>query len=189
MAEHTETTGMAPFGLLARFDEADELVAATKKARDEGYRRMEAYTPFPVPDLNEPLGYRWNAVALITLVAGLAGAAGGFLLQYGTMVIDYPMNVGGRPDLSWPTYVPITFESGILVAAFGATLGMLGLNGLPRPHHPVFSASSFDRVSRDSFYLCIEADDNQFDPEKTRAFLEENGAREVELVEQEPDEE
>ena len=171
------------YGLMAEFDEPDELLAATQRAYAEGYRRMDAYSPFPVEGLAEALGLRRSRLPLIVLIGGIIGCLGGFMLQYYVSVIIYPLNIGGRPLNSWPSFIPVTFETTILVAALTAVLGMLALNGLPRPHHPVFNVERFERASSDRFFLCIEATDAQFEPERTRQFLRSTAPREIMDVE------
>lgn len=172
------------YGLLAEFDNPSAIVAAAKKAHDAGYRKMDAYTPYPIEELSEAIGFHKNNVPLIVLTCGLLGLAAGLGLQIWTSAIDYPLNVGGRPLISWPAFIPITFEMTVLLAAFGAVLGMLALNGLPQPYHPVFNAPRFELASRTHFFLCIEAKDPKFDLAETRRFLESLGANEVTDVEQ-----
>jgi hypothetical protein len=171
------------YGLLAEFDAPEDLVAAAERAYADGYRRLDAYSPFPVHGLAEAIGFHTNRVPLLVLIGGLVGAGAGFFSQYWAAVIDYPINVGGRPLNSWPAFIPITFEVTILLAALAAVLGMLALNGLPQPYHPVFNAPRFALATRDRFFLCIEATDPRFDPEATRKFLQESGAKEVTDVE------
>ncbi len=165
--------------MLAEFDSPEDLVAAGERAYADGYRRMDAYTPFPVHGLADAIGFRTNRLPLLVLIGGIVGAGVGFFSQYYAAVIDYPLNVGGRPLNSWPAFIPITFEVTILVAATTAVLGMLALNGLPQPYHPVFNAPRFALATRDRFFLCIEATDPRFDFEATRRFLESLGAKEV----------
>jgi len=158
-------------GLLAEFLRPDDLVRAARRAHEEGYRRMDAYSPLPVHGLADAIGFHRTRLPLLVLAGGAAGALGGFALQYGLNAVDYPLDVGGRPLNSWPAFVVVSFELAILVAALTAVLGMFALNGLPRPHHPVFNAEAFARASRDRFFLCIETRDPRFDLERTRAFL------------------
>jgi hypothetical protein len=171
------------YGLMAEFEGPTELLAATRRAYAEGYRRMDAYTPFPVEELSEALGHVHTKLPLVVLIGGITGCVGGYLLQYWAASIAYPLNVGGRPFHSWPSFIPITFECTILVAALSAVLGMLAMNGLPMPYHPVFNVPRFALASRNRFFLCIEARDPRFDREGTRRFLESLGPREVSDVE------
>ncbi len=164
---------------MAEFDEAEELIEAAQKAYQSGYRKMDAYTPFPVEELPEAVGFRKPILPLIVLIGALTGAVLGFAMQYYASVISYPLNIGGRPLNSWPSFIPITFELTILVAAFSAVLGMFALNGLPRPYHPVFNVPRFALASRDRFFLCIECVDPQFDLGGTRKFLTELNPREI----------
>jgi hypothetical protein len=160
------------YGLMAEFTSPEALLAAARRAYAEGYRRMDAYSPFPVEGLAEAIGFRKNLLPLIVLIGGFIGAAGGFYLQYWISVVDYPLNIGGRPLNSWPAFIPVTFELTILSAALSAVLGLLALNGLPMPYHPVFNVERFELASRNRFFLCIEARDPKFDREATRRFLE-----------------
>jgi hypothetical protein len=168
------------YGLLAEFNDAEALVEATRAAYAAGYRRMDAYSPYPIEELSEALGFHENRIPLVVLLGGLAGAVGGYGLQFYLNVIDYPLNVGERPLHSWPSFIPVTFETTILGAALAAILGMLALNGLPMPYHPVFNVQRFLEASRDAFFLAIEAGDPRFDRQATRAFLRSlPGARDV----------
>jgi hypothetical protein len=167
------------YGLMAEYDEPNELLQATQRAYATGYRQMDAYSPFPVEGLSEALGFTRSKLPLLVLGGGVIGAIGGYMLQYYTSVITYPHNIGGRPFHSWPAFIPVTFESTILIAGITAVLGMLALNGLPRPHHPVFNVERFERASSDQFFLCIEAQDRQFDYEDTKQFLLSTSPREV----------
>ena len=161
------------YGVVAEFKTEHELVHAVEKTREAGYRRIEAYTPFPVEGLSEALALKRNNVPLITLIGGLTGGLGGFFFQYWVNVIAYPLNIGGRPLNSWPAFIPVTFELTVLGAALSAVFGMLALNGLPRPHHPLFNVHRFVKhATSDRFFLCIEARDPRFDRDKTRRFLE-----------------
>jgi hypothetical protein len=171
------------YGVLAEFDNPTAIVGAAHRAYEEGYRKMDAYTPFPIEELSEAIGFHKNGIAPIVLAGGIIGLLAGLGLQIFTSAIDYPLNVGGRPLISWPSFVPITFEMTILLASFAAVLGMLALNGLPMPYHPVFNAPRFELASRTHFFLCIESDDPKFDRERTREFLRSLGAHEVSDVE------
>lgn len=172
----------SPYGLLAEFERPENLLSAASAAREAGYVRIEAYTPMPLEGLIEALGKVPTQLPRLTLAGGLLGAIGGFALQYYTSIIDYPLNVGGRPlDAwhGWPAFVPVVFETTVLGAALFSVFGMLALNGLPMPYHPVFNVPEFKLASRDRFFLCIEARDRLFDPERTRQFLESLGPRSV----------
>lgn len=160
------------FGLLAEFHSPEELLAAAHKSREAGYRKMDAYSPYPIEGLSEAIGFHRTRLPYVVLTGGLVGCATGFLLQYYASVISYPLNVGGRPLNSWPSFIPITFEMTILVAAFTAVLAMLAMNGLPQPYHPLFNVERFAMASRDRFFIAIEATDPTFDRQKTREFLE-----------------
>jgi len=172
-------TSNTTYGLMAEFETAEQILEATRRARAVGYREMDAYTPYPVEGLAAELGLPRTRVPFVVLTAGLVGAAAGFFMQFYSMAVDYPFNVGGRPENSWPVFVPIAFEVMVLVAAFAALFGMLFLNGLPRPHHPVFNVPRFERASQDRFFLCIETVDAKFDAVQTRRFLMEAHALEV----------
>jgi Alternative complex III, ActD subunit len=167
------------YGLMAEFEDPKQLVLAAASAHMAGYRRMDAYSPIPIEELHDALGSHHSRLPLIVFLGGLAGCIFGFLIQYWTMAVAYPINVGGRPFNSWPAFIPVTFECTILGAALAAVLGMLALNGLPMPYHPVFNVPRFALASRNRFFLCIEARDRQFDREKTREFLESLKPREV----------
>src|ERR671923_505100 len=160
------------YGLMAEFDSSADLLDAAQRAYEEGYRRMDAYTPFPVHGLAESLGFHRTRLPLLVLLGGIAGCIGGYSLQYWVAAIGYPMNVGGRPLNSWPAFIPVTFELTVLIAALAAVLGLLGLCGLPMPYHPVFNVPRFALASRNRFFLCIEATDPLFDHKGTSAFLE-----------------
>lgn len=171
------------YGIIARFDTPTSAVRAARQTREAGYVRINAYSPYPLEELSEAIGFHKDRVSLVVLLGGLVGAAGGFALQYWTSAIDYPINIGGRPLLSLPSFVPIIFESAILLAAFGAVLGMIIMNRLPQPYHPVFNVPAFTGASQDSFFVCIKADDPKYDAAATRQFLLGLGAKEVTDVE------
>lgn len=179
----TGTDDAGNYGLMAEFDSPSGIVAAARRTYEAGYRRINAYSPFPIEELSEAIGFHRDYVPLVTLICGILGGLGGFALQYGTSAFAYPLNVGGRPLLSLPAFIPITFECTILLAAFGAFVGNLLMNQLPQPYHPVFNVPSFSRASQDRFFLCVKADDPRFSDAETRAFLEGLGAKEVSNVE------
>ena len=160
------------YGLMAEFETPEQILHAAQRARAEGYRRMDGYSPFPVEGLSEAVGFGHSKLSWIVLCGGLMGCCGGFFLQWWPNVIGYPQDIGGKPNNSWPSFIPITFELTILFSALAAVFGMIALNGLPQPHHPVFNAPQFDLASRDRFFLCIEARDPKFDLQATREFLE-----------------
>ena len=160
------------YGLIAEFGDPDLLKEAATKAYAIGYRNLEAYTPFPVDGLSEAIGFRHDGVRWITLVGGIVGAVSGLLLEYYVCVIAYPLNIGGRPLVSWPAWIPVAFECTILFAAFAAVLGMFILNKLPQPYHPIFNAENFQLATRNRFFLCIEAKDTLFNLKDTRDFLQ-----------------
>jgi hypothetical protein len=165
------TTPEALHGLMAEFDTDQQVLAAVREARQAGYRDMDAYTPYPVKGLAHELGMRRNRVPLVVLIGGIVGAVAGYGMQHWTMAIDYPFDAGGRPLNSWPAFLPVAFEVMVLVASFAALLGMLFLNGLPQPHHPVLKVDRFVEAGSHRFFLCIEATDPRFEPEATRQFL------------------
>jgi hypothetical protein len=176
------TRSTAIYGVMAEFDDPNALVAAAYRVQSEGYRRVDAYSPFPIEELHEALGAEHTPLPLIVLTGGLVGCIGGYLLQYWAAAVAYPLNIGGKPYNAWPMFIPVTFECTILAAALSAVLGMLALNGLPMPYHPVFNVPRFALASRNRFFLCIEAKDPNFELERTRRFLETLGPREVSTV-------
>jgi hypothetical protein len=171
------------YGLMAQFESPEELVSAAQRARTAGYRRMDAFTPFPVEGLADAVGFHGTRVPLVCLIGGLIGCSGGFFLQYWPNVIGYPLNIGGKPYNSWPSFIPITFELTILCAGLATVFGMLALNGLPTPYHPVFNAPNFEMATRNRFFLCILARDPKFDLQQTKDFLASLKAIEVSEIE------
>lgn len=162
----------ALYGIVAEFNTPDEVVRAARKARKEGYSAMDAYTPFPVHGLDEAIHFEDNRIKWMIFLMGLLGGGFGLWLIWWINTTEYPMNVGGRPLFSWPSFIPVTFECTVLFASLTAFFGMLALNGLPQPHHPIFNAENFERCSQDKFFLCIEACDPKFDAVETASFLE-----------------
>lgn len=160
------------WGVLAEYDSPERLMEAAKKAKSAGYKKLDAYTPIPMEGLSLALGQKKTKIQWLILLAGIVGAAGGFFMQYYASVIDYPLNIGGRPLNSWPSFMPITFELTVLSAAFMAVFGMFALNGFPEPYHPVFNVDAFDGASRDKFFLCVTAEEEGFDIQQVKKFLE-----------------
>ncbi len=169
---HKVTQGSTLFGMAAEFDSVQDILWAAKEARAAGFTRMDAYTPFPIHGLDDAIGFRDSRVKWIIFFSGLFGGCFGLWLQWWVSTQAYPVNVGGKPFFSWPAFVPVTFECTILLASFGAFFGMLALNGLPKPYHPIFNAKNFELASQNRFFLCIEGDDPKFDVSETRSFLE-----------------
>lgn len=167
---------------MAEFDNTKDLLEAAHHVRDAGYKRVDAYSPFPVEGLSEAVGFPHTSVPAITLAGGLIGMFGGFFLQYYPNVIGFPLDIGGKPFDSWPSFIPITYELTILCAAIACVVGMIWLNGLPTPYHPVFNVPRFELASQDRFFLCIKSKDPKFNLEEARRFLEEQHPREVSVV-------
>ena len=167
------------YGVMGEFETAAQLIRATEKTRQAGYKEIDAYAPYPVEGLSEALGLKRSWVPYLTLLGGLGGGLTGFGLQYWVNVFAYPMNIAGRPLNSWPAFIPVTFELTILGASTFAVFGMLALNQLPRPHHPVFNVARFSRASSDRFFLCIEAHDPQFHLAESAKFLQGLNAQHV----------
>ena len=171
------------YGVIGQFDRPSALVSAARQAYDAGYRQINGYSPFPIEELPEAIGFKRTVLPLIVLIGGIIGGLGGFFMQYYLEVIEYPLNVGGKPFNSWPAFIPITFECTVLVAAFSAVLGMLALNKLPQPYHPVFNAPNFALATRDKFFLVIEANDPKFRHDEATQFMQTLGAVGVNDVE------
>jgi Protein of unknown function (DUF3341) len=159
------------YGIMAEFAQPEQLLNAARLAYQAGYRKMDAYSPYAVEGVAEAIGFHKTRVPLVVLIGGILGALTGYLMQWYSAAIDYPLNVGGRPLHSWPAFVPITFELAVLFAAIAGLLGMLWMNGLPRPYHPVFNAPQFKLASQTRFFLCIEANDQHFNANEVREFL------------------
>lgn len=171
------------YGVIAEFEGPGDLVHAARKTYEAGYRRINGYSPYPIEELSEAIGFTHTSLPLIVFIGGVVGALAGFFMQYYMEVIDYPLNVGGKPFNSWPAFIPITFECTVLAAAFSAVLGMLILNRLPQPYHPVFNAPNFALATRDRFFLAVEANDPKFDHGKVVELLKSLNAMEVNDVE------
>ena len=171
------------YGVMAEFENPSELVAAARRVYSLGYRRINGYSPYPIEELSEAIGFTHTSLPLIVFIGGVLGGLGGFFMQYWIEVINYPINVGGKPYNSWPAFIPITFEMTVLFAAFSAVLGMLILNKLPQPYHPVFNLPNFALATRDRFFLAIEANDPKFKHEEVVELLKSLDALEVNDVE------
>lgn len=161
------------YGVMAEFETPEKVVEAALRTHAAGYRRIDAFTPFPVEGLAEAVGFDWTSLPFLVFFGGLLGGSTGFGMCYYANVISFPLIIGGKPYNSWPAWIPITFELTILGAALTAVFGMLIMNGLPTPYHPVFNVSRFALASTDRFFLCIKARDKKFDLAQTKAFLEE----------------
>lgn len=171
------------YGLVAEFETAHDLLEATEKTRKAGYTRIDAHSPLPIHGMEEAIGQSYTRLPIIVAIGGFTGCCFGFGLQYWTSVIDYPIMIGGKGLNSWPAFIPVTFECTILFAAIAAVLGMIFMNGLPRPNHPIFETPNFERASQDRFFLAIEAEDPKFERGSTRTFLEELNPHAVSEVE------
>lgn len=167
------------YGMMAEFDSATDLVTAAHKTHAAGYRKIDAYSPFPIEELAEAIGFHRNNVPLVTLIGGLVGGLSGYLMQYWISVVDYPVNVGGKPYHSWPSFIVVTFEMTILFAGISAVFGMLALNGLPMPYHPVFNVPRFALATKDRFFLIVFSTDPKYESAGTRRFLEGLGPRSI----------
>jgi len=172
----------APYGVMAEFATPAELLRAAGRLRARGYRNIEAYSPFPIHGLDAALGHGGSKVPWIVLGGAIIGASSGLLLQWWTSAVDYPIKVGGKPYFSIPAFVPITFELGVLFSAFAALLGMLALNQLPQPYHPVFKHSQFHRVTDDRFFLAVESEDPMFNVERAERDLGDAGGQHIEVL-------
>ena len=171
------------YGVMAEFDNPTDVIAAARRTYEAGYRRINGYSPYPIEELWEAIGFHHSRLPLIVLIGGIVGGLGGFFMQYYLAVFDYPLNVGGKPFNSWPMFIPITFECTILCAAFAAVFGMLILNKLPQPYHPVFNAPNFALATRDHFFLVIEANDPRYNHDEVIQFLKGLEPKEVTDVE------
>lgn len=179
MSAHSIEHAHPLYGLMAEFETAGELVAAARRTKEAGFKKFDAYTPFPIHELDDAMDLHDNRVSLFTLIGGLIGCAGGFGLASWVEAVALPLNIGGRPFISAPMYIPITFECTVLIGGLTAAISMIIMNGLPSPYHPVFNVDRFVDASRSKFFLCIESDDPKFDRHETAGFLESLGPEEI----------
>ncbi len=170
------------YGMMAEFDSVNALVDAANRTREAGYKKIDAYSPFPVEGLAEAIGFHHDEVPLVVLIGALLGGLGGYLLQYWISVVSYPINVGGKPYHSWPAFIVVTFEMTILFGGIFAVLGMLALNGLPMPYHPVFNVPRFAFATKDRFFLIVFSSDPKYKPDEVRRFLDSLAPRSVSEV-------
>ena len=170
------------YGIMAEFDTPQALIDAGKRTREAGYKKIDAYSPFPIEGLAEEIGFHFNEVPLVVLIGGIIGGLTGYIMQYWMSAVDYPLNIGGKPPHSWPAFIVITFEMTILFAGVSAVFGMLALNGLPMPYHPVFNVPRFAFASKDRFFLIVFSSDKKFHRAETRQFLESLAPRSVSEV-------
>lgn len=184
MSHSSEPAKSLIHGVMAEYSEPEALIEGIQKIRGLGYKQMEAYTPFPVEGLTEALGRPKTKIQWVILTGAICGGTGAFLFQCWTLMSSYPLNLGGRPAFSWPAFMPVTFELTVLSAAFTAVIGMLVLNGLPQPYHPVFNVKEFDAASKDKFFLCVESGDPKFNVETLKSALKNAGAEAVYEVEE-----
>ena len=171
------------YGIMAQFDNPTDLVNAARTVYESGYRRINGYSPYPIEELSEAIGFTHTSLPLIVFIGGVIGGVSGFLMQYWIEVVNYPLIVGGKPYNSWPAFIPITFECTVLFAAFSAVLGMLVLNKLPQPYHPVFNAPNFALATRDRFFLAVEANDPKFKHDEVVELLKGLGAIDITDIE------
>jgi len=179
MSGHTQQIEDGLYGLMAEFETPGQLVAAARKTREAGFKKFDAYTPYPIHELDEAMDLHDNRVSLFTLIAGCLGCIGGFSLASWISSVAWPLNIGGRPLISTPMFIPVTFECTILLGGLTAAISMIIMNGLPSPYHPVFNVERFANASRSKFFLCIESEDPRFDRTATEGFLASLGPEEI----------
>ena len=171
MTHDHDTAAPALYGVMAEFETADALIAATRQARVAGYTRMDGYSPYPVGEVADELGFPRSEIGAVMFIGGLLGATTGFMMQYYLNAVEYPLNIAGKPYFSWPMFVPITWELLVLTASLTGLIGLWALCGLPQRYHPVFTVPQFARATRDRFFLVIEAADPQFDAGRVKEFM------------------
>jgi len=182
MSMHSIETVHPLYGMMAEFETPGQLVAAARRVREAGFKHFDAYSPYPIHELDEAMDLHDNRVSLCTLIAGIIGAMTGFGLCSWVEAVALPLNIGGRPLISVPMYIPITFELTILFGGLTAAISMIVMNGLPSPYHPVFNVDRFVNASRSKFFLCIESEDPKFDRDRTASFLESLNPEEISEV-------
>lgn len=170
------------YGVLAEFRNPKELMDAARLVVEKGYQNFDTFSPFPIHGMDKAMKLKKSKLGWIVFVHGLLGFTGAFAMIYYMMVIDYPLNISGKPLINIPAWIPVIFELTVLLAAFGAVFGMLFLNGLPRLNHPLFNSDQFKKATDDGYFVCIESDDPQFDQEKVKVLLKEAGAEHIELI-------
>ena len=180
---HDFSDPVGAWALVGEFDSPEALTAAAESARLAGLKKMDAFSPFPIHGMSEAIGFRDTKVPWTVFIAGLCGLTGGYSMQWWTSVIDYPLNVGGKPLNSLPAFIPVAYESTILVAGLSAAIGMFVYNRLPKPYHSVFNAKNFERATRDRFFLAVEIDDPKYDEARVRDLMTSAGALEVSICE------
>lgn len=178
----TPTSNKKQYGVLAEFRNPKELIDAAKKTNQSGYRKFDTFSPFPIHGMDKAMSLQKSKLGWIVFSHGLVGFVGAVTMIYWMMVVDYPLNISGKTLMNIPAWVPVTFELTVLLSAFGAVFGMFFLNGLPKFNHPLFNSENFKKVTDDGFFLCIEAEDPQFDSEKVQNFLKESGATNIETI-------
>jgi hypothetical protein len=178
-----QTVPSGIYGLMAEFEDPNALVKAAKRTYAAGYRKIDTFSPYPIEAAWEAIGHHDRRLSFIVLAGGITGLLTGVGLQEWVHQVAYPINIAGKPLNSWPQFVPVCFELTILFAALAAVIGMIVLNGLPQPYHPVFNVPAFDRASRDRFFLVVESEDPKFDRNQTAEFLKGLNATEVNEVE------
>jgi len=170
------------YGVLAEFRNPKELVDAAKKINQNGYKKFDTFSPFPIHGIDKAMNLPKSKLGWIVISHGLVGLIGSFAMIYFMMVADYPLNISGKTLLNIPAWIPVIFELTVLLSAFGAVFGMFFLNGLPKFNHPLFNSENFKKATDDGFFVCIESDDPQFDTEKIQTLLKDAGGTNIEEI-------